>query len=588
MTVVYKAFEWLRALLPGVNFNRLFLAIRRHFNVFFVLFFSMGIKSLVNQVEQPFARSLVVCEVPVEFDSYTGSRWCGDRLRVIQEGMYLSAVGQGQEHFAMLCSLTFVIVVTGIWGPRVSLQLGLTGVTASVLLFVVACQSPAMGRRLFAVGQGLQGLYPIEYLLGVLVLYTARLPGADGEAVFQVLGYMGLISNLVWNVGLGSLVQLLELTDYKFVWSMIIGLDGLILAIVFFAFPEMKPMDSEKHEGNGVFMKVFNEVRSYGSLIWDWRARRYLGHKVAENLVYPWENTMTGGIYMAWFGWSQPAASLFFMWPQIINLFTQAYYSVLEKRFGNYRTFVWNVHYAFIARAVCGLLLALTNVPHAIFVYSCTLLSGFHAKRGFVDSRFVDEKQMDKFQSAQWVLGYFMGMWVGPLYASTFNPHAYNISDRLQMILPYVLVLFLNYVALFYGIWNMSNGTEGCGVTLKMLDEGGSKAVELWHLVSVPDNFVTREKWEAFQLGHIFGKDWTEVPGTNEFGVIASFEHFGFFLHMMNSSTQQGLETLQKLDFAILKARELHRLYQEMMQGQSKEHEAVTSEDPAPEGKKKA
>merc|ERR1719464_1691122 len=159
--------------------------------------------------------------------------------------------------------------------------------------------------------------------------------------------YLGIGSNIVWNVGLGNVVQVLELTDYRVVWALVLILNASMLAVVVFLFPAMPPLDRSKDDLTPA-RKLVSEVLSYFSLVYDWRARRYLAHKVVENFTNSFEQGLVGGFYLAWHGWSQPALVMFMFWPEILKMFTMSYYEKLEKRFGNYNSYRWTANYLFM------------------------------------------------------------------------------------------------------------------------------------------------------------------------------------------------------------------------------------------------
>lgn len=546
--------------------RRLLRALRQNLAAWTVLFFSQGIKGLVNQVEQPFARSLIACETPVDPDAYTGSRWCGDRLQVIQEGMYLSAIGQGQESFAMLCSLTFVIILTGVAGPRVSLTLGLLGVTVSIVLFVVASTSPELGRSLFALGQGLQGLYPIEYLIGILMLHMGMLPNADGEANFQIMSYMFILSNVFWNILLGNGVSLLELSDYGRVWTIILAIAVSILLLTLFGFPSMKPMGSDKFEGRSPFMKVVLEVLSYKDLALDWRARRYLVKMFFENIASTFHYTVVPPSLMAYHGWSQLNFTIVMISLQIAELFTIPYYkTLLVKRFGFKRSYVGTVRYFVFVHMISGVVLLWSDYPYVFNIVTKMLLAGFFPLKGFVDSRFSEPEQMQRFQSVQWVMGYFLGIWSGPMYAAHFNAWSPSAWERSTPFLLFGLVSLGIWWSVFCLIYDM-DGVHGFAVTVRVLDDLQTKGTELWRLVATSSGTeafpaITEEKWRIYNLEAFLGVSHMHV------GVpILTFDHWEFVVGGMNATPSQGHVLVKRLDAAIAHAKQVQHGYAEAVQ----------------------
>lgn len=531
-------------------------ALRQGWCVWTVLFFSTGIKSLVNQVEGPFARSLVVCDEPVQPDAYTGSRWCGDRLNVIQGGVSIQGVGQSQENFAMLCSLTFVVVGTGIWGAKVVLAWGLGGVTISVLLFVLACSSPELGRSLYTIAQGLQGVYPIEYLQGIIMLHLCNMPGTDGQATFELSSYMGIVSNLVWNVGLGNLVSLLELSDYRLIWSCILLLNVAILALALWRFPDMLPFDASKSADAGPFAKVFREVLSYRDLLLDWRPRRLLLKLVFENIEPAYFAVSLPAQLMAYHSWSQSSLTWLFFFPQLLSLACLPFFQAILNHFGHHATYVWCIRYFLASVLLRALTVPATDKMAIFFSYANELLSGFWAFRGFIDSRFAEPEQMQRFQSLQWIMGYFEGIWVGPLYASLFDAYAVGYYGRAWPGLLCCAALAVHYLMIFHAIYDM-DGVHGFGVSCRVLDETSMKAQQLWHFVASHDGWIGYEKWELFNFEALLGVPWLQVGGEG----IHSQEHWMGLIRALNGTPEQGLELMKKLDKAIVFAQGVHESF---------------------------
>lgn len=515
-------------------------------HIWTVLFFSGGIKALVNQVEGPFARSLVICDEPAQLDVYTGSRWCGSRLTVIQEGVEIQSKGQSQENLAMFMSLTFVIVLAGVWGAKAALVLGLLAVTTSVLLFVFACSSPKLGRSLYAVAQGLQGMYPIEYLSGVIMFHLSWQPGMDPHACFELGSYMGIVSNLVWNVGLGNLISVLELSDYTAVWDAILALNLVILAIAAFRFPAMLPPDADKAADLGPYDRLLRELSSYKALAMDWRARRMTFKLFFENLQYPYFGVAAPAQLMAYHSWSQSHLVWFDCIKSLASMPCIPIYQKLLLRYGHHRVYVWSCRwfeFAVLARAMS---LPWTSSVFIVAEAVGVLLRGFEPFRGFVDSRFHEPEQMQRFQSCQWVMGYLQGIWVAPAYSYLFDAYAGTYLGRCWPGLACSVALVIHYFLVFHTIYDM-DGVHGFGVTLRVLEQGGDKAVRLFQMIAREQGSIDKGRWELYSLETILGLPW-EVTGHVE---SVNLDHWLGLISHLNSTPQQGQEALKKLDKGI-------------------------------------
>ncbi|CAE8615744.1 unnamed protein product, partial [Polarella glacialis] len=462
-------------------------------------------KALVNQVEQPFARSLVACDTPVD-GNYTGSELCGDRLTVLQEGFGISQVGQAQESFAMLCSLSVVAVLAGAFGRKLVVCLGLIGTACSVVLFVFASESPEAGRRLFAYGQGLQGLYPVDYLQGMIVLDMSTQLGGDGQMTWQLAQYRETVGNFVWTTCLGNTVQVMELTSYGTVWSVILGVNVCITILALLKMPETKHTiaqinhdepagkksskakkdkagGKDKADGDdvadkadklGPAGKVMAEILSYRGLLTDPRARRYLTVRCVEFMSH---SVFVFGILpvqlMAYHGWTQTQFVVFVSVLTPLNIMCMPLYGKLQDMVGFERAY----RYAIFYLSGCGLIMTL-GVPiagvggwiAASILVLCGFMKGFDAMRGFVDSRFCEPEQVSRFMNAQWIAGYVMGSFVGPIYASMLNVKGETYWERALPNMIMAALGIVNTTLALTVLWSMTNGTEGIGVTLRSLD----------------------------------------------------------------------------------------------------------------------
>lgn len=231
------------------------------FTFWFVLCLATIVATLVNQVEMPFARTLVVCDTPI--DTSPGSlpslsNYCGDRLYVIGEGARLSAKAQSLEYICKCMTIVIVGIGADIYGRRPLCIMAIGCVTASCLLFVWASFDPLHAQFLFIVAQGIQGLSGGEMLTTVLFTDLAFTMGTEAVSLFvkkdQILGLTAMLSFWV-----AIFVAAMELTDYRWVWMVIsaANLTGLYFTIA--VFPETMP---EKKDDN-------QKPRTLGSAVWE-------------------------------------------------------------------------------------------------------------------------------------------------------------------------------------------------------------------------------------------------------------------------------------------------------------------------------
>lgn len=524
--------------------------LKRQWAFWTVIHFSGGMKTLVNQVEQPFARSLVVCDTPIEANSsFTGSAYCGDRLKVIGEGFSISSVGQAQENFAMLCSLTLVAIIAGALGRKVAVLIGLFGTTLSVTLFTIASTSPEMGLYLFAMGQGLQGLFPIDYIVGLILLDISSQPGADGVATFQLSAYSGTIGALLWGVGFGNVVQLLELSDYRMVWTVILVINVVVLLLAICVMPETK-RQVEKN-GDSAASKLMQEVLSYRQTIGDWKARRFLLMVFCESC---WKHCPFGVVpiqLMAFHGWTQTqvVAMLFFMQP--FGLVCMPIVGSCCKKYGYRRTWLVSLFLVYASLYLNVFTIGVSGLWPAFSMYFLAALSGFMPLKGYVDSKFSTPEQMTRFTSVQWIMGYFLGMGVGPFYASVFNAKAEGYFARSLPNLLSIVPMAIQTIVIAVGMYEIDNGRDGFKVTLNLMDEAAVLLPEIFRLASKEQGPLAEEGWKGAGLEDAFGKSLAEAGGP-----FADFDAFNTFFSGLATSNETGLKAMHAVKKAMPTARQ--------------------------------
>lgn len=67
------------------------------------------------------------------------------------------------------------------------------------------------------------------------------------------------------------------------------------------------------------------------------------------------------------------------------------------------------------------LTIAVSDVLPIIMFVAFTLIGGFMPMKEYVDSRFSTPDEIARFKSVEWVIGYVLGMGIGPVYASVFD-----------------------------------------------------------------------------------------------------------------------------------------------------------------------
>lgn len=471
-------------------------------------------KTLVNHVEFPFARSLISCEVPVDASEFSGSMWCGDRLKVIGDGYGITQYGQALENGAMLLSLTLVALISNVFGRKVALLIGLAGTTLSVALFVVASASPTYSRYLYAAGQGLQGLLPLDYLSGMIVYDVSVQSGADGPAAYQLAQYSGILTQTVFAMLLGNSVVLLELSDYQWIWLLILACNVAVLLVTLLGFQEtLQQPHGEEPKAAGPVRRLLNEVLSYRGVFGDWRARRYLTMVLLSDFWKPILGLVPVQL-MAYHKWSQMHLTVFFFVIQPFGLLCLPLMQKVIDRFGNRRAWKYAMCYIWSVMPVLMLSIPVCEyVPLMCFATLCTA-AGFHPFKNYMDSRFCEPDQIGRFQSVQWLIGYFLAMWLNPMYGMAFDAAAASYAER---ALPNFIALFwmaAQVLLIVFGMYVIDGGRDGFRVLLSLLDSAAAKSTEAWLLLPKDENgHLAREQWECVGISEALGKTFEEVGG---------------------------------------------------------------------------
>lgn len=555
--------------------GRIWKEFKRSWVLWIILNFSGGMKTLVNQVEQPFARSLVVCDTPLVPGNYTGSKYCGDRLQVLEEGFRISAQGQGKESLAMLCSMGFVVVAIGAFGRKFTVLLGLAGTLLSVLLFVIASTSPEMGKMLFSVGQGLQGLYPVEYIFGIVVLDISTQAGADGEATHQVKFVESIVGVFIW-FSMGFAAQLAELTDYQNLWIAILALNSGMLALAIANYPETRPTAIAPQDDVGPIGKMILELKGFRGVFEDFRARRYLFKMALQNIALLFGSSMIPVQLMAYHGWTQPFTVTFMILQVGLGILCIPLYDRLIRRFGYHNTYCATIIFLIFIHDIPRALVAPFSGKIAGFIsYMIIPVFGFFPLREFVDSRFCEPEQFARFKTLQMIIGYVQGVFILPVYSWLFRAEATTYVGRSMPNFLAVAVTLVHAANVFFGIYSMKGeeGPEGFGITVQQLDEIRAKGAQTFALLgegwkkmeaadSKAEESQTEEQkkealvataskaWEDSGMRDIFGGKTLQELG----GPFADENHFDGFLRGFNTSPKAARALILQLDKAIASA----------------------------------
>merc|ERR1719471_467382 len=100
------------------------------------------------------------------------------------------------------------------------------------------------------------------------------------------------------------------------------------------------------------------------------------------------------------------------------------------KRFGHKNTYVGCLYAIYCTLLVSAFSIAFSDKLGLCSLVCLAVLSGFFALQGFVNSKFTTPDQMQRFTSVQWIMNYFLGMMIGPMYARQFDAFAGTYVTR--------------------------------------------------------------------------------------------------------------------------------------------------------------
>jgi len=400
---------------------------------------AVAILVLVNVMEQPFSRSLIVCTAPADTAPgapFSGSARCGDRLRVIGDGAKLSGKGQSLEQLSRFFVMLIMSSVADLFGRKVAILIGLFSVLISTVLFVMASLNATYAYSLFILAQGIQGAHGLEVLGLIICGDFARETGDVITWYAKREQYSLVTSFLFWFLGI--YIQSLDLTDYTLVWVVLsLGTMLILIDIVLF-FPETMPTKDKNTLPRGVLQTIADEVRSYRKLI--------MGSKWVASTVFESAFVAAGeGVFpfmlpfmMAYFGYS-PMGAILGLLPQLaLGALCIPLTKKLCHRFGHRNA--WEMLFAYnLAKQyllwpfMCTRAFGLVPIP-IVFGYLSCLSSGMKGLRNSVIFKIVGVENNARFTALVGVVKYLVGSASTFLYAEVFDATTTNYISKLNII----------------------------------------------------------------------------------------------------------------------------------------------------------
>lgn len=398
---------------------------------------------VVNQLEQPYARSLVQCDVPVnttEGAEFSGSQYCGHRLHVIGVGAEISGWGQSLENVGRVAITLFVSGFAD-YGRKRAALVGQFLITMSTVLFAMAQFLPtSLGIPTYIIAQGLQGMSGIG-ILDQIITGDVALQLNDTVAVY---GRKQLFSTMMFFIMIPLIVyvQYAEITDFTFVWGAIVVLNTTAFVLLYLFFPETlhKKEDKKDFENFSIIGVAKEELRHFRSLFVQ---HPYIGPKICEELFNKMADCASIGLpfLMAHFAFSQFDALIFTWVPMIVGGFLLGgLVPALCAKHGHAKVWdgcFWYWRTTTVLIAFMNPLRFLGLIPMPILGAFIHLpLAGWPAVAQGVEIRLIQQENNAKYQAMLQLIGFMCGSVTSALYPHIFYAEATTYAYK---VIPYAL-----------------------------------------------------------------------------------------------------------------------------------------------------
>jgi len=431
-----------------------------------ILNLCVAIQLLINQIEQPYARSLIACDTPVNTTAgaeSSGSNLCGDRLHVIGEGALLSGTGEGLENLGRFCITLFVSGLADVRGRRSAALTGWTLITASAACFFLASFIQSWAKVLFMVAQGLQGMSGIGLLGEIVAQDIGAQLGGDTTEVFTRRNMLNNVLAMIFFSGILG-IQYYQITEFRFVWAFIVISGTLVLLAMFLVFPETQPEELRKNDRSKSSIDiVWGEVEVYKSIVQDNSfIRRALIEAFFKNtaaglltIFVPWMMAVTGYVLfdiMMMFGGSFVLSVIF--GPLVAHSCRQN---------GHGWTLIACAWYDFLSDWLFLPFLTYSIGPIPVVIltlYVKTPMAGAGSLTDSVVTRHVSSREITKFVAMNQLCVFVCGSFSPIMFSRIFDAEAKTLLGRLA---PFILCQCLKTAA-FVTFWfgNRPLALEAC------------------------------------------------------------------------------------------------------------------------------
>jgi len=409
-----------------------------------------GLQILINQIEQPYARSLVVCDTPVNTTvgaEPSGSSMCGDRLHVIGEGAHLSGYGDSFENIGRFLITLFVSVFADSHGRKAAALVGWVLITASVLCFFLASFIRPWARVLFVTAQGLQGMSGIGLIADIVARDLASTCEGDPTALYGRRNFLGQMLGILF-FGMVLVIQYSQITEFRPVWLSILLVSLAVLGAMVFRFPETQAMSDRKNgfEGKTTFGVVREEVRVYRNIMADnYFVRSSIRTDILRNL--------SGGfmiIFLPWmmavFGYTQLDLMLMMAPCIIISVVSAPLIPALCARYGHRRVLNINfcLDFAIEWLGIPNLTRSIGFLPAPVlYAWIKTPMGGVTSVTEAVAARYIPSSIGAKVAAMNQLIGFLSGAVSSIMYTRVFDAEA---TTPVRRVAPMILASTLKTI----------------------------------------------------------------------------------------------------------------------------------------------
>jgi len=410
---------------------------------------------LYSNLADPMARSLVVCDEPLNASIFTGSSRCGDRLLVIERGQELVAGAKVVRLGVTVASATALGVVADVRGRKAFLMIYLIAMLASVLCNACTVSlEPTEAWFGFMAAAAFAGFFSVDQNGYRLIL--ADMAEADGDKsklgdLYQLQVFSQALSSAA-GLGASLVVTSLHFTSYSGVCLPIAGLLGACMLLV--ASMEEPRSESKRVASAGPdaeHASVLDTMRETVRLL---KGNEYLRRKLPIMMcggVVESFGAVLAPFTMAVYGWEQASAGKLIVIGAPMMMICLGLSMPIARRIGERRAVSFCLWIGIVAIPPLLLLLPLSttflHITHALLIMNQTLP---RCLLSAVDIQLTDEGIRARFNAALSVGKMTIGMVMQPIVSWLFDATAKDYLTQVRPIAIMAIFVFaVNFMQIF-------------------------------------------------------------------------------------------------------------------------------------------